>query len=156
MIIQYPTAFEFNSYFLLFLSEQIYSNKYGTFLFNSEKEKFNNNAETCMVSIWSDIFYEKYKYINDLFKPYNGTLNIKGEVQYLSIWNEFFFKYDKIGMAWDDHIILDKERYVSKVVEEKNKSIIELLKIIKNCNQEDLMKDNKIYKLYKNELEKDN
>ena len=156
MIIQYPTAFEFNSYFLLFLSEQIYSNKYGTFLFNSEKEKFNNNAETCMVSIWSDIFYEKYKYINDLFKPYNGTLNIKGEVQYLSIWNEFFFKYDKIGMAWDDHIILDKERYVSKVVEEKNKSIIELLKIIKSCGQEDLMKDNKIYKLYKNELEKDN
>ena len=154
MIVQYPTAFEFNSYFLLFLSEQIYSNKYGTFLFNSEKEKFNNKAETCMVSIWSDIFYEKNKYINDLYKPYKGTLNIKGELQYLSIWNEYFFKYDKVGMAWDDQIILDKEKYVSKIVEEKNQSILELLKIIKICGQEELMKDNKIYKLYKNELEK--
>ena len=156
MIVQYPTAFEFNSYFLLFLSEQIYSNKYGTFLFNCEKEKINNKAETSMVSIWSDIFYEKNKYINDLFKPYNGMLSIKGEVQYLSIWNEFFFKYDKVGIAWDDQIILDRERYVSTVVEEKNKSIIELLKIIKSVGKEDLMKNNKIYKLYKNELEKDN
>jgi hypothetical protein len=144
------------NYFLLFLSEQIYSNKYGTFLFNCEKEKINNKAETSMVSIWSDIFYEKNKYINDLFKPYNGMLSIKGEVQYLSIWNEFFFKYDKVGIAWDDQIILDRERYVSTVVEEKNKSIIELLKIIKSVGKEDLMKNNKIYKLYKNELEKDN
>ena len=83
-------------------------------------------------------------------------LSIKGEVQYLSIWNEFFFKYDKVGIAWDDQIILDRERYVSTVVEEKNKSIIELLKIIKSVGKEDLMKNNKIYKLYKNELEKDN
>ena len=154
MTIQYPTAFEFNNYFLLFLSEEIYSNKYGTFLFNCEKEKVMNKADTNTISIWSDIFYEKNKYLNDLYKPINGTINIKGEVKYLTIWNDFFFKYDKVGMAWDDDIYMDKERYVSNIVEERTKSIIELLKIIKKCGQEELMKENKIYKLYKDELDK--
>ena len=156
MTIQYPTAFEFNNYFLLFLSEEIYSNKYGTFLFNCEREKVMNKADTNTISIWSDIFYEKNKYLNDLYKPINGTINIKGEVKYLTIWNDFFFKYDKVGMAWDDDIYMDKERYVSSIVEEKTKSIIELLKIIKKCGQEELMKDNKLYKLYKDQLDKNN
>ena len=154
MTMQYPTAFEFNNNLLLFLSEQIYSNKYGTFLFNCEKEKFMNKAHERMVSIWSDIFLEKNKYINDLYKPINTSINIKGELKYLSIWNDFFFKYDKVGMAWDDAAILDKEGYVSKIVEEKTKSILELLQIIKDCGQEERMKENKIYKLYKNTLDK--
>ena len=154
MTIQYPTAFEFNSNFLLFLCEEIYSNKYGTFLFNCEKEKVNNNIYTSTISIWSDVFYEKNKYINDLYKKINSAINIKGEVKYLTIWNDFFFKYDKVGMAWDDDILMDKEGYVGKIVEEKTKSILDLLKIIKDCGNEDLMKDNKLYKLYKNELSK--
>ena len=76
MTMQYPTAFEFNNNFLLFLCSEIYSNKYGTFLFNNEKEKFNVNPEKTTISIWSDIFYEKNKYINDLYKPIRGTINI--------------------------------------------------------------------------------
>ena len=154
MTMQYPTAFEFNHNFLLLLSEQIYSNKYGTFLFNCEKEKFMNKAPSTMISIWSDIFLEKNKYLNDLYKPINSSLNIKGELKYMSIWNDFFFKYDKVGMAWDDDIILDKEGCVSKITEEKTKSILELLQIIKNLGQEELMKENKLYKLYKNDLAK--
>ena len=156
MIIQYPSAFEFNSNFLLFLCEEIYSNKYGTFLFNNEKEKIMNKADTTMVSIWSDVFLEKNKYINELYKQINGPINIKGELQYLSIWNDFFFKYDKVGMKWDDNVLLDKEGYSNKIAEEKTKSILELLRIIKNCGQEELMKENKFYKLYKNELDKNN
>ena len=154
MLMQYPTAFEFNSNFLLFLSEEIYSNKYGTFLFNSEREKIQYNAAKTMVSIWSDIFQEKKKYINDLYKPINGIINIKGEMKYLSIWNDFFFKFDKVGMALDDGIIMDKERYENKIKEERTKSIIELLQIIKTTGNEELMRDNKIYQLYKNELDK--
>ena len=154
MLMQYSTAFEFNSNFLLFLTEEIYSNKYGTFLFNSEREKMNNKAEETMVSIWSDIFNEKNKYLNDLYNPIDGPIDIRGEVKYLSIWNDFFFKFDKVGMAWDDVFFMDKERYENKIKEERTKSIIDLLKIIKNTGNEELMKDNKIYKLYQDELNK--
>ena len=66
----------------------------------------------------------------------------------------FFFKFDKVGMALDDGIIMDKERYENKIKEERTKNIIELLQIIKTTGNEELMRDNKIYQLYKNELDK--
>jgi len=114
----------------------------------------NNKAEETMISIWSDIFNEKNKYLNDLYNPIDGPIDIRGEVKYLSIWNDFFFKFDKVGMALDDGIIMDKERYENKIKEERTKSIIELLQIIKTTGNEELMRDNKIYQLYKNELDK--
>ena len=154
MTMQYPTAFEFNHNFLLFLCNEIYSNKYGTFLFNSEKEKFNANPEKNTISIWSDIFYLKNKYINDLYKPTKGTINIKGEIKYLNIWNDYFFKYDKIGMAYSNRVLLDKQEYLAKIQEEKNKSILELLNVIKDNGLEHLIKDNKIYNLFKDNLDK--
>ena len=149
---QYPTAFEFNNHFLLFLCQEIYSNKYGTFLFNNEKEKFNYNATNSMISIWTDIFYNKNKYLNDLYQPINGSINVKGELKYLNIWNDFFFKYDKVGMAYLNKAIMDKEEYISKIQEEKNKSILELLNVIKDNGLENLIQDNKIYKIYKDNL----
>ena len=44
-------------------------------------------------------------------------------------------------MKWDDNVLLDKEGYSNKIAEEKTKSILELLRIIKNCGQEELMKE---------------
>ena len=154
IVMQYPTAFEFNNYFLLFLCKEIYSNKYGTFLFNNEKEKINYKATETMISIWSDVLNNKYKYINDLYKPMNATINIKGELKYLNIWNDYFFKFDKVGMAYRHKALLDKEEYISKIQEDKNKSIIELLKVIKDNGLENLIQKNKIYKLYKDKLNK--
>ena len=152
MTLQYPTAFEFNSYFLLFLCDEIYSNKYGTFLFNNEKEKFNYKATENMISIWSDVLYYKNKFINDLFKPINGPMNIQGELKYLNVWNDFFFKYDKVGMAWMNKELLGKGEYLSKIQEDKNQSILQLLNVIKDNGLEKLIEDNKIYKMFKDNL----
>ena len=149
---QYPTAFEFNNYFLLFLCKEIYSNKYGNFLFNCEKEKVNYKATETMISIWSDVLYNKSKYINDLYTPIYGSIHIKGDLKYLNIWNDFFFNYDKIGMGKKNKFLLDKVEYINKVQEDKNKSILELLNVIKDNGLENLIKDNNIYKLYKDKL----
>ena len=152
--IQYPTAFEFNSYFLLFLCDEIYSNRYGTFLFNNEKDKNKNNAPNTMISIWSDVFYNKNKYTNYLYRPMNGTINVKGEMKYLNIWNDFFFKYDKIGMTYINQSLYDRNDFINKVQEEKNANILELLKVIKDNGLENLIEDNKIYKMFKDDINK--
>ena len=73
-------------------------------------------------------------------------------MKYLNIWNDFFFKYDKVGMAYLNKAIMDKEEYISKIQEEKNKSILELLNVIKDNGLENLIQDNKIYKIYKDNL----
>ena len=59
MLLQYPSAFEFNSNLLLFLCREIYSNKYGTFLFNCEKDLNLHKAKETTVSIWSDVIWKK-------------------------------------------------------------------------------------------------
>ena len=156
MTLQYPTAFEFNNNMLLFLCREIYSNKYGTFLFNCEKDLINYNAKKTTISIWSDILREKNKYINDIYKELKEPINIKGELQYLSIWNDYFFQFDKLGRVSEGEIVLNKEEYLSNILEDKKKSIIELLKIIKDNGLENKLKDNKYYNLYKDELNNTN
>ena len=153
MTLQYPTAFEFNSNLLLFLCREIYSNKYGTFLFNSEKDLNFYKAKSNTISIWSDVLREKNKYINDLYKEIKYPIDIKGELQYLSIWNDYFFQYDKFGRVFENNLYYDKGIYASKVIDEKKKNILELLKIIKDNNLLDQIKDNKFYNLYKHELD---
>ena len=152
MLLQYPSAFEFNSNLLLFLCREIYSNKYGTFLFNCEKDLNLHKAKETTVSIWSDVILEKNKYINYIYKELKEPINIKGELQYLSIWNDYFFQYDKLGRVKDNDIFVDKGQYISNIIEEKRESIMELLKVIKDNKLEDKIKDNKLYKLYKDEL----
>jgi hypothetical protein len=152
MTLQYPTAFEFNDNFLLFLCTEIYSNKYGTFLFNSEKDLNANKAKQTTISIWSDIFREKIKYINDLYKEIKGPIDIKGELQYLSIWNDYFFQYDKVGKVEENNTFLDKGVYVAKILDEKKSSILELLQVIKENNLLCEIVNNKFYNLYKHEL----
>ena len=44
----------------------------------------------------ADIFLNKKKYINPLYKEVKTPLNVKTGVQYLSIWKEFFYKYINI------------------------------------------------------------
>lgn len=39
---QYPQLFEFNSKFLLTISDHLYSARFGTFLFNSDHERVNH------------------------------------------------------------------------------------------------------------------
>ena len=108
-----------------------------------------------MISIWSDVFYNKNKYTNYLYRPMNSSINIKGEIKYLNVWNEFFFKYDKIGMTYINQKLYNKVEFINKVQEEKNGNILELLKVIKDNGLENLIQDNKLYKMFKDDLNKD-
>ena len=54
IIEQNCSKFEFNVNLLNYIAERIYSGKYGTFLFNSEKERKENNAKETTISIWND------------------------------------------------------------------------------------------------------
>ena len=154
MMAQYPNAFEFRENMLLFLSEEIYSNKYGTFLFNSEKELEENEAKKITVSIWSEIFLNKKKFQNPFYKYIKEPLIIKGEVQYLIIWKEFFYKYIKIGVVKEEgeNDINSINNLENMLYKQKN-SIIELMNIIKKNGLEKKMKNNEFYKIYKDYLD---
>ena len=152
---QYPNAFEFRENMLLFLSDEIYSNKYGTFLYNCEKELNENNAKTITISIWTDIFLNKQKFMNPFYKYIKQPLKVKGEVQYLSIWKQFFYKYVKIGLVKEEEEEneVNESTHMENLLFKQKKNIIELMKIIKNNGLENQMVNNDLYKVYKNYLD---
>jgi myotubularin-related protein 1/2 len=50
---QFPHALEFNEYFLITVLDHLYSNLFGTFLFNSEKERMKEKVKDRTQSLWS-------------------------------------------------------------------------------------------------------
>jgi hypothetical protein len=50
-----PALFEFNTDLLLFLAENLYGCKYGTFLCNSVQERQQSNQAGTTVSIWLEV-----------------------------------------------------------------------------------------------------
>ena len=152
IMVQYPTAFEFETSMLLYLSEEIYSNKFGTFLFNCEKELEEHNAKEITMSIWSDIFLNKKKYLNPYYKEIKEPLNIKTGVQYLCIWKEFFYKYIKIGFIKEGECETNSIKIMENNKLKDKENIIYLLSLIKKNGLEEEVKNNEFYKIYKDYL----
>ena len=141
IINQFPTAFEFNENLLLFLAEEIYNNKYGTFLFNSEKEKNDFNIKEKAVSIWSDVFYNKEYFINLLYdNKFKSYLNIKFNVSYLKFWNNYFFKFEKLGIVYHQNYYLYKQDNINNQTKENFDFINDLINVIEQNNLKDKLK----------------
>jgi hypothetical protein len=96
LTLQFPDVFEFNLDLINFLAFHVYSCKYGTFLFNTDKERKANDVAGSTVSIWTDIFRNKeqftnYYYIKEkkelqkLIAPSHALFKIK-------LWEEFYLK----------------------------------------------------------------
>ena len=90
LINQFPNCFEFNEDFLLFLAKNFNNNLYGTFMYNNDRERNQNNyKETC--SIWTDVYFNIEKYKSDFYnkesmkilEPNFGLYNLK-------LWKSFY------------------------------------------------------------------
>ena len=75
---QHPSRFEFNERFLRRLLYHLYSCQYGTFLFNSEKERLDNNLRERTKSVWDYFLARKEQFINE---KYDSVIddNIRGK-----------------------------------------------------------------------------
>ena len=111
LLVQYPTYFEFNMKFLVFIANNIKSGLYGTFLFNNENEREKKEAKKNTMSIWTkilnnideykNIFYEKKTIEEYFFTPIFPFNRIR-------LWEEFFFNYTQINLN------ISYEEYINK------------------------------------------
>ncbi|KAL1971111.1 hypothetical protein VTN77DRAFT_62 [Rasamsonia byssochlamydoides] len=69
LLYQYPTRFEFNERFLRRLLYHVYSCQYGTFLYNSEKERVEANARARTRSVWEYFLARREQFINPKYEP---------------------------------------------------------------------------------------
>lgn len=88
---QFPLAFEFNDRFLAYLFKHLFSCKYGTFVFNTEKERVSSHAHTRTTSIWTGI--HKYSFFrNSLYAPakWAGVLVPLLDLRAYSLWPVYY------------------------------------------------------------------
>jgi len=64
---QHPTRFEFNERFLRRLLYHLYSCQYGTFLYDSEKERVEAGARDRTRSVWDYFLARKEQFVNDAY-----------------------------------------------------------------------------------------
>ena len=103
LIYQFPNSFEFNNDFILFLAKNYNCNLYGTFMFDSEKERVEKDAKNKTVSVWTDVYMNIYKYKNVFYDPNSiKILNPNYSLYKIKLWTEFFM---------ENNIYIDKEKY---------------------------------------------
>ncbi|XP_013144306.1 PREDICTED: myotubularin-related protein 2 isoform X1 [Papilio polytes] len=64
---QFPTAFEFTERLLITIVDHLYSCRFGTFLFNTERERVKEEVKSKTVSLWSYINSRQDLYLNPLY-----------------------------------------------------------------------------------------
>ena len=101
LLYQHPTRFEFNERFLRRLLYHLYSSQYGTFLFDSEKERVAAHARERTRSVWDYFLCRRSEFLNQQYDvtvddAVRGKERIifprRGEVRW---WTEVFGRPDE-------------------------------------------------------------
>lgn len=121
---QYPSAFEFNEEFLTFVLRHLYSCRFGTFIGNNEKERFYNlQSKTKTISLWTQIFMEKKRFLNPFYTSESLILT--------PIYNRIIF-FTAYYLWWDQFIM----RYQRKIRQFFDKTIQQNSKKLKLNNRQ--------------------
>ncbi|XP_036595961.1 myotubularin [Trichosurus vulpecula] len=92
---QFPTAFEFNEQFLITILDNLYSCRFGTFLFNSEYAREKEKVVMKTLSLWSMINSDKGKYTNPFYtKELNRALYPVASMRHLELWVNYYIRWN--------------------------------------------------------------
>ena len=130
IIEQNCSKFEFNVNLLNYIAERIYTGKYGTFLFNSEKERKENNARETTISIWNDILEKENEFKNPIYDEKNEQ-EIQINYKKIKLWKEYFLRFEKRknDINYINKFINKEQKYINEI-NKKNKILEEMCRII--------------------------
>jgi hypothetical protein len=99
LLIQFPMHFEYNEQMLMFIAEEIFTHKYGTFLVNCERERDMLKIDKKTESIWTYVLLHKERFTNKFYQK-DAMPKIISEVPItsaftMSEWRELHFKWSK-------------------------------------------------------------
>jgi hypothetical protein len=90
---QFPHAFEFNEALLLALADGVYSCRFGTFLFNCDRERAAAGLPRVAESLWSFIIMNIDRYRNMGYQQVAGVLVPSLELRTLEVWRGLYFRH---------------------------------------------------------------
>ncbi|XP_050736027.1 myotubularin-related protein 2-like isoform X3 [Eriocheir sinensis] len=93
---QFPHAFQFTEDMLITLLDHLYSCLFGTFLYNSERERIDKEVKTKTVSLWSLILSNKADFENPLYNPAtrHHVLFPRTSMRHLCLWDKYYCRWN--------------------------------------------------------------
>eukprot|EP00475_Leptophrys_vorax_P017154 TRINITY_DN2370_c0_g3_i1.p1 TRINITY_DN2370_c0_g3~~TRINITY_DN2370_c0_g3_i1.p1 ORF type:complete len:884 (+),score=161.55 TRINITY_DN2370_c0_g3_i1:35-2653(+) len=105
---QFPYAFEFTSDYLVAMADHIKSGWFGTFLYNSEKDRRLKLLNENSFSIWAHLNMLREihpKYTNLAYDPqFADVLLPISHVRRLELWTDYFLRYDSTAFESLDNM----------------------------------------------------
>lgn len=92
---QFPCSFQFNENFLLTILEHLYSCRFGTFLFNCERDRVSNHLYQKTASLWDYINANFQSFLNPFYTHNNCVLYPVPDVKKLQLWSNYYLKWDR-------------------------------------------------------------
>jgi len=93
LVQQFPMNFEFNEKFLIVLLDELYACKFGTFLFDCEKERVEAETHTKTPSLWGYILDRRVEFTNPIFKPADQVLIASSSSRLIRLWELYYFRH---------------------------------------------------------------
>ncbi|KAJ3442245.1 myotubularin-related [Anaeramoeba flamelloides] len=147
---QFPAAFQFNEDFLIFILEHLFSLRFGTFFYNSNRERIENDINRKTYSLWTHINENKDIFTNPNYKKMDKIITPSISTRSLAFWENYYMKSflplktrrKRIGR----HITKNSKKGLSELIYEKEQNKLRLLK----QNKELKLKIEKLRKEEKN------
>ncbi|VDN03505.1 unnamed protein product [Thelazia callipaeda] len=135
---QFPYAFEFNATLLITILDELYSCRFGTFLYNSEKQRHRDQrVKENTVSLWSYIVNERRRFLNPFYNQYPRFIDVLRPntcMMCIKIWRNYYFRYCPTIVA-QDHMDIEA------VVNEKILQKVEALQVEVNMREQAVSKN---------------
>jgi len=90
---QYPNAFQFNEYLLIFIIDQLYGCRFGTFLYASDREREEYNIKETTSSLWTFVYEHLDQFMNPYYKRETKPLLINSSEKALKFWTNYYFRW---------------------------------------------------------------
>ncbi|MES1921449.1 Myotubularin- protein 1, partial [Bonamia ostreae] len=155
---QYQFCFEFNSILLEKIAEESFYCKYGTFLYNNEKERKEKKLRYKTVSLWTYILRNPKDYTNVAFTPLKDVILPPKTLRHIVVWPFYYrqhidsdyriplsfvmsLKYESDFLALNNKIkILEKE---VDLIKSKNSNLKKQMKTSSaKPNEENALEEN--------------
>ncbi|KAB7499459.1 Myotubularin-related protein 2, partial [Armadillidium nasatum] len=93
---QFPHAFQFTEDLLILILDHLYSCLFGTFLYNSERERLENEVKSRTLSLWSLVLSHQSEFENPLYN--SNTLHHVifplTSSRHLRLWEKYFCRWN--------------------------------------------------------------
>ena len=132
--------FEFNFNLILFIAEELFGGKYGTFMFNNDKERELFDSQKTY-SIWNYIKENEKDFINTIYNKDDDKLLVINYKK-MTLWKDYFYRYEKGHNETYYFGIYDKKINTLEAKQNKNEKTIEkMAKFIESfCGKDEIQK----------------